>query len=127
MSKLAINGGTPVHDGRLRPWPTWPLADEARWKKHAEGFREVCFSATEGLPGPRSGRFAEAYCRYLGARHGLLTTSGTNALKLALAAVTDTDGLGYNGECIVPNYTFIASATAAWRILPAATFRPVAR
>lgn len=116
MSKLAADGGTPVHDSRLRPWPRWPESTEAKWKEQERGLREVYLSATEGLPGPRARRFADAYCKYLGAAHGLLTTSGTSALKLSLAAVTDTDGLGYNGECIVPNYTFIASATAAWEM-----------
>ncbi|MBI4581305.1 MAG: DegT/DnrJ/EryC1/StrS family aminotransferase [Planctomycetes bacterium] len=116
MSKLAMDGGTPVHDNRTRPWPSWPAVSEPQWEEHQRGFREVYFSRTEGLPQPRGRQFAKAFCDYLGTTHGLMTTSGTNALKLALAAVTDTDGLSYNGECIVPNYTFIASAHAAWEV-----------
>jgi len=116
MSKLALHGGAPVHDSRTRPWPTWPIVNEEKWAVQERAFREVYLSATEGLPQPRGQRFARAYCSYLGAKYGLLTTSGTTALKLALAACTDTDGLGYNGECIVPNYTFIASAHAAWEM-----------
>ena len=113
MNKLALDGGTPVHDGGKRPWPAWPSVNERRWQKHAEGFHGVYFSRTEGVPQPRGRRFAQRYCDYLGARHGLLTTCGSSALKLALGAVTDTDLLGTNGECIVPNYTFIASAHTA--------------
>ena len=116
MSKLASRGGTPVHDTRARPWPRWPVVNETNWATQARAFREVYLSATEGLPQPRGRRFAKAFCSYLGAKHGLLTQSGTNALKLALSAVTDTMGLGYNGECIVPTYTFIASAHAAWEM-----------
>ncbi len=116
MSKLAIHGGAAVHDSGRRPWPRWPEVSEASWKVQEQAFREVYLSATEGLPQPRGHRFAKVFCQYLGAKHGLLTTSGTNALKIALAAVTDTDGLGYNGECIVPNYTFIATAHAAWEM-----------
>ncbi|MBP7934131.1 MAG: DegT/DnrJ/EryC1/StrS family aminotransferase [Phycisphaerae bacterium] len=116
MSKLAIEGGTPVHDGRVRPWPSWPPSTLESWKGQEPAVREVYLSKTEGLPQPHGRRFARAYCEYLGAKRGLLTTSGTSALKLALCAVTDTDGLGYNGECIVPNYTFIASAHAAWEM-----------
>jgi perosamine synthetase len=116
MSKLAVDGGAPVHDSRARPWPTWPLVNEEKWAVQERAFREVYLSATEGLPQPRAQRFAKAYCEYLGAKHGQLTTCGTQAIKLALAAVTDTDGLGSNGECIVPNYTFIASAHAAWEM-----------
>jgi dTDP-4-amino-4,6-dideoxygalactose transaminase len=116
MSKLALDGGTPVRDTRRRPWPTWPDVSEKKWLQQERSFREVYLSAVEGIPRPRCERFAKAYREYLGTDHGLVTTSGTSALKLALCAVTDTDGLGYNGECIVPNYTFIASAHAAWEM-----------
>ncbi len=47
-----------------------------------------------------------------GCRYGLLLPHGTDALRLALAALFDHDGLEYGGEVIVPNYSFIASATA---------------
>src|SRR5205823_5479845 len=50
---------------------------------------------------------------YCGCRHALLLPHGTDALRLALAAVFDHDGLEYGGEIIVPNLSFIASATAA--------------
>jgi dTDP-4-amino-4,6-dideoxygalactose transaminase len=42
----------------------------------------------------------------------LLLGHGADALRIGLAAVLDHDGLGYGGEVIVPNYSFIASATA---------------
>ncbi|UCD27876.1 MAG: DegT/DnrJ/EryC1/StrS family aminotransferase [Planctomycetota bacterium] len=116
MSKLALDGGTPVHDSRQRPWPKWPPVTKENLQVQERSFREVYLSATEGIPQPRGRQFARQYCKYLGVSHGLLTTSGTSALKLALCAVTDSDGLGYNGECIVPNYTFIASAHAAWEM-----------
>ena len=41
--------------------------------------------------------------------------NGTDALRIGLAAVLDHDGLDYGGEVIVPNFSFIASATAAAR------------
>ena len=116
MSKLALNGGTPAHDTRARPWPKWPDVSEKKWPQQESAFREVYISGTEGIPRPRCERFAKAFCRYLGTTYGLMTTSGTSALKLALSAVTDTIGLGYNGEVIIPNYTFIASAHAAWEM-----------
>jgi dTDP-4-amino-4,6-dideoxygalactose transaminase len=108
MSKLARDGGTPV---RTKGWPHWPASDAEAWKKAEGVFREVFLSGTEGLPHPRGRQFCQAYRDFLGAKHALLTTSGSSALKLALGAVTDTDGLGYNGECLVPAYTFIACAT----------------
>jgi dTDP-4-amino-4,6-dideoxygalactose transaminase len=111
MSTLALNGGTPVHDSKARPWPEWPPSTKDEWPRFEPGLREVFLSRTEGVPNPRGRRFAKAFCDYLGTQYGLLTTCGSAALKLALSAVTDTDGLGDNGECIVPNYTFVACAT----------------
>jgi dTDP-4-amino-4,6-dideoxygalactose transaminase len=116
MSKLAIEGGAPVHDGHARPWPQWPPSTPESWKRQEGAIREVYLSTVEGLPQWRGRQFAKAYCEYLKAKHGLLVPSGTQALKIALCAATDTDGLGYNGECIVPAYTFIASAHAAWEV-----------
>ena len=91
MSKLAMRGGTPVHNTRARPWPRWPEVGASKWETQSKAFREVYLSATEGLPQPRGRRFAKAYCDYLGAKHGLLTQSGTNALKIALAARSSRD------------------------------------
>jgi predicted dehydrogenase/dTDP-4-amino-4,6-dideoxygalactose transaminase len=42
----------------------------------------------------------------------LLLPHGTDALRLGLAAALDHDGLDYGGEVIVPNLSFIASASA---------------
>src|SRR5205807_1798198 len=45
---------------------------------------------------------------YVGAKHGVATTSCTTGLHLALAAA----GIGAGDEVIVPSFTFIASANA---------------
>lgn len=117
MSKLASEGGSPVHDTRARPWPRWPDVSEDNWPLQEKSFREVYLSRVEGIPRPRCEHFASSCCAYLETEYGLMTTSGSSALKLALAAVTDTIGLGgNNGECIVPSYTFIASAHTAWEM-----------
>jgi len=47
-------------------------------------------------------------CRALGARHALLTSSGTSALTTALAAL----GVGAGDEVILPTFTFVASFEA---------------
>src|SRR5207237_865799 len=51
--------------------------------------------------------------RYCGVQYALLLPHGTDALRVALAAALDHDGLEYGGEVLVPNLTFIASANAA--------------
>ena len=75
-------------------------------------FRAVFLSGVEGLPQTRQKRFAERWAE-LRLPDSLLLPHGTDALRLALAAVLDHDGLDYGGEVIVPNLSFIATATAA--------------
>ena len=58
--------------------------------------------------GPKVAAFESAVARYVGAKHGIATTSCTTGLHLALAAI----GIGPGDEVIVPSFTFIASANA---------------
>jgi len=111
--QLAVDGGTPVRDTAQRPWPRWPIASEALWRDRvAPALREVYLSHVEGLPGPRAKAFAERFARYCGAKHGRLLVHGTDAIGSALSAVLDLDAWGDGGEVILPNYTFIATASA---------------
>lgn len=110
---LAMFGGTPVRNLRYRPWPQ-SQTTLGQWLTHVgPEFRRIFLSGVEGLPQPRQKQFAAKWAHYCGCRHGLLLAHGTDALRLALAAVFDHDGLAYGGEVIVPNLSFIASATAA--------------
>lgn len=113
--KLAIDGGTPVRDIRWRPWASDDTARAAQWR-HSVGpaLRDVFLSGVEGLPQAKQRLFSERWAAFCGCRHGLLLPHGTDALRFALAAAFDHDGLEYGGEVIVPNLSFIASATAAW-------------
>lgn len=112
--KLAIDGGAPVRDQKARPWPTWPVIDPNLWRERIEPrLREVYLSATEGLPGPRARRFGEKFASYCGAKYGVMVPHGTDAIAASIAAVLDLDGWKEGGEVIVPNYTFIATASAA--------------
>ncbi len=58
--------------------------------------------------GPRVAEFEKAVASYVGARHGVATTSCTTGLHLALHAI----GVGPGDEVIVPSLTFIASPNA---------------
>lgn len=113
--RLAIDGGTPVRDIRWRPWAAEDSNRRAQWRSAVgPALREVFLSGEEGLPQRRQREFAERWAAFCGCRHGLLLPHGTDALRFALAALFDHDGLEYGGEVIVPNLSFIASATAAW-------------
>lgn len=110
---LAIDGGSPVRDLRLQPWPAH--APNTAWQWLTEvgpAFRSIFLSGIEGLPQTRQAAFAERWAAYCGCRHALLLPHGTDALRFALAAVLDHDGLDFGGEVIVPNLSFIATATA---------------
>ena len=58
--------------------------------------------------GPKVAEFEKAVAAYVGAKHGVATTSCTTGLHLALATI----GIGPGDEVIVPSFTFIASANA---------------
>lgn len=103
-----------MRDVRLRPWANYHSGNLALWALRVRRrLRSVFLSGVEGLPQPLAKQFAQEWAEYCGCRYGLLLPHGTDALRIALAAVLDHDGLGYGGEVIVPNLSFIASATAA--------------
>ncbi|MGJ0396971.1 MAG: DegT/DnrJ/EryC1/StrS family aminotransferase [Methylocystis sp.] len=111
--KLAIHGGVPVRDVRLRPYADARAGGWADWRASVgPAFRRIFLSGAEGLPGPLAREFERQWAAYCGCRHALLLPHGTDALRVALAAVFDHDGLEYGGEVIVPNLSFIASATS---------------
>jgi dTDP-4-amino-4,6-dideoxygalactose transaminase len=111
MSKLAINGGTPV---RTAPFPERPIFDHTeakalqetlisrRWTSAPYVFRgDMSLSKTYQLE--------RAYAAYHDCQFGVATGSGTDALQIAYAAA----GLGPGDEIIMPPNTFIATATPA--------------
>jgi dTDP-4-amino-4,6-dideoxygalactose transaminase len=113
VGKLACEGGTPVRDIRFRPWAASHSHNRRAWSTILRPtFRQIFLKGPEGLPQPRATEFADQWAARCGCRYGLLLPHGTDALRLALAALFDHDGLEYGGEVIVPNYSFIASATA---------------
>jgi perosamine synthetase len=68
-------------------------------------------AARHGWNGKWSGyltRLEANFCEYLGVDRALPTSSGTGALHLAMAAL----GIGPGDEVIVPDLTWVASATA---------------
>jgi dTDP-4-amino-4,6-dideoxygalactose transaminase len=101
-----------VRDTRLRPWAGESNGNLTRWHCGVRTrLRRVFLSGVEGLPQPLAQEFAQKWARYCGCRYGLLLPHGTDALRIALAALMEHDGLDYGGEVIVPNFSFIASAT----------------
>jgi dTDP-4-amino-4,6-dideoxygalactose transaminase len=110
--RLAKEGGVPVRDIRVRPWADCD-GNFFRWHGGVRArLRSIFLGGVEGLPQPLAQEFGQQWATYCGCRYGLLLPHGTDALRIALAALLDHDGLDYGGEVIVPNFSFIASATA---------------
>ena len=107
--QLAVDGGRPVRPGML------PYGKGAALLGDAE--RDAVLEVLESRSlfryyGPqllgRTAAFEAGVCERLGAAHAVATSSGTAALRVALAAL----GIGCGDEVIVPAYTFIATVNA---------------
>jgi dTDP-4-amino-4,6-dideoxygalactose transaminase len=101
MSKLAINGGSPV---RTESWPRWPQWDE----RERERVLGVLASGEWGGFNPVVNDFEAAFARRHAAKHCIAVANGTTSLEAALRVL----GVGPGDEVIVPPYTFIATANA---------------
>src|ERR1700693_5787475 len=102
MSELALLGGKKAKN---KEFPVWPYYDESEER----ALKEVLESRVWWrAPGTKTLDFEGAFARFHGARHGIAVTNGTAALEVAMAAL----GLGPGDEVIVPNFTFVATASA---------------
>jgi dTDP-4-amino-4,6-dideoxygalactose transaminase len=113
--KLAVQGGTPV---RTRPWPAWPVWDEADAEAVAEVVRSgKWFSGT----GAKTREFGEYFARLHNARYSVPCANGTQALEVAMRAA----GMEAGDELITPPYTFIATVSAAVNVNAVPVFADV--
>jgi len=102
MDKLALFGGAPA---KKSPFPTWPQYDDQERQALLEVLDSRVWWRT---PGTQTLKFEQEFAKYQGAKHGIAVTNGTAALEVVLAAV----GVGLGDEVIVPNFTFVATASA---------------
>jgi len=102
MEKLALFGGEPV---KKTSFPAWPFYDDQE--------RQALINVLESrvwwrTPGTQTLQFEQEFAAYHQAKYGIAVTNGTAALEVALAAL----GLGSGDEVIVPDFTFVATASA---------------
>lgn len=102
MSALALLGGKKT---KTKAFPLWPQFDENEQRALLEVLESRVWWRT---PGTKTLEFENAFAAYHGARHGIAVTNGTAALEVTMAAL----GIGPGDEVIVPNFTFIATASA---------------
>ncbi len=92
-----------------------PLLDLTRFDADyaaeiTEAFERV-FRSGHYILGPEVDAFEEECAAYIGAKHAIGVSSGSDALLVALMAI----GVGVGDEVICPTYTFFATAGAVWR------------
>ncbi|MCY4537867.1 MAG: DegT/DnrJ/EryC1/StrS family aminotransferase [Chloroflexi bacterium] len=102
MPKLAIRGGTPA---KSKSFPDWPIYDDLEREALNEVLESRDWWRTEGS---KTLAFEKSFAEYHQAKHGIAVTNGTHAIEVALAAM----GIGPGDEVIVPNATFVATASA---------------
>jgi len=102
MSNLAINGGTPVRDAKISPWPNWPVWDE----KEEKALIEVLNSGVWSYNGPKETEFNKLFAEFTGTKYAVSSVNGTVTLQLALEAL----GIGVGDEVILPGLTWQATA-----------------
>ena len=102
MSKLALYGGEPT---KKTPYPDWPYFDERERATLNDVLESRQWWRT---PGDQTLQFEQEFASHHDARHGIAITNGTAALEVSLEAL----GIGPGDEVIVPNYTFVATASA---------------
>jgi len=102
MEKLALHGGTPA---KKTNFPAWPQFDESEEQALMEVLHSGIWWRT---PGKQTLEFEQKFCNYQQAQYGIACTNGTAALEISIAAL----GIGLGDEVIVPDFTFVASASA---------------
>ncbi len=100
--KLAIKGGKPQMSSAF---PEWPQYDDNEARALEEVLKSRVWWRT---PGTRTLEFEEKFAAYHQAKFGIACTNGTAALEIAMAGL----GIGLGDEVIVPDFTFVATASA---------------
>jgi dTDP-4-amino-4,6-dideoxygalactose transaminase len=102
MSGLALLGGKKA---KGKAFPVWPYYDTNEERALKEVLESRVWWRT---PGTRTLEFESAFARFHGARHGIAVTNGTAALEVTMAAL----GIASGDEVILPDFTFVATASA---------------
>ena len=107
--RLAIDGGTPAVTRRLPLGKGIDRIGDAEVAAVTDVLRDRSLFRYHSSRTPaRVDAFESAVCDAFGCRYALAVSSGTAALRVALAAL----GVGPGDEVIVPAFTFIATVSA---------------
>eukprot|EP00811_Abedinium_folium_P033164 NODE_6149_length_1700_cov_44.471074.p1 GENE.NODE_6149_length_1700_cov_44.471074~~NODE_6149_length_1700_cov_44.471074.p1 ORF type:complete len:471 (+),score=36.61 NODE_6149_length_1700_cov_44.471074:72-1484(+) len=102
--KLALWGGNPCSAKDVLI--DWPIVDMDKSMRELEAvLRTGNFGSSEHQPGNACATFEKEFAEYVGCKHAMMTSSGTTALELAVAA----SGLQVGDEILVPALSWIAT------------------
>lgn len=104
MTKLAIDGGTPVFSEAPKSIPAWPPANP----EVAAKLSELYLSRKWSFYGAQEVLFNEKFAEYTGAKQSVMMANGTVTLECAMRAF----GIGRGDEVIVPAHTWLATGTS---------------
>ncbi len=102
MEKLAVLGGKPA---KTNDFPAWPQFDQMEENALLEVLHSGVWWRT---PGTKTLEFEGLFAEFHQAKHGIACTNGTAALEIVMEGL----GIGLGDEVIVPDFTFVASASA---------------
>ncbi len=102
MEKLVILGGKPV---KTKDFPAWPQYDQNEEKALIDVLHSRVWWRT---PGTKTLQFEQDFAKFHQVKHGVACTNGTAAIEIAMSAL----GIGLGDEVIVPDFTFVATASA---------------
>lgn len=107
MSKLAINGGSPLLNADMYVRPLqWPIRDAVG----AQHLLDVYYSGKWSFNSETEQKFEEEFAAAHDAKYGIYMANGTVTLQCALDAL----GIQRDDEVIVPALTWVATAMAAY-------------
>jgi len=102
VSQFALFGG---QKAKTKAFPPWPVYDEGERRAVIDVLESRIWWRT---PGTKTLEFEGAFAAFHGAKHAVAVTNGTAALEVLMAAL----GVGPGDEVIVPDFTFVATASA---------------
>jgi len=91
-------------------FPEWPQFDDEDYEvvKSVLDSKQLWCGAPAVHKGENVWAFQEEFAEFLSAKHCYCVTNGTHAIEVALMAID----IGLGDEVIVPDYTFVATASA---------------
>jgi dTDP-4-amino-4,6-dideoxygalactose transaminase len=102
MPELALSGGKKT---KQKPFPVWPQFDD----RERQALQEVLESRVWWrTPGTKTLQFEQDFAKFHGAKHGIAVTNGTAALEVVMSGL----GIVPGDEVILPDFTFVATASA---------------